>query len=538
MLSVDAAMRAHRPGRSIVIVPSRTIDKWYEHPAATQAYEERLLCLLLMLRDPGLSIVYLTSAPVAPAIVDYYLSLLPEPERWSARARLTLLSTQDASPRPLAAKALNRPRLLRAIRWAIPDPGLCQLMPYSTTELERDLALALDIPMYGADPSHSHHGTKSGGRELFARAGVPHPLGIERIATARETIEAIARLRAAKPELTGVIVKLDEATGGEGNAAVDLVGLPRPGAGESGIALPSASGGWCSRPAASARRPISAGWRHAAGSSRSGSPAASSAAPASNSSSPRPARSRSSRRTTSCSAVHNGHSYAGCRFPADPSYARGITDLAARVGRTLAGAGVIGRCAVDFVTVRQDDGRWRPYAIELNLRKGGTTHPFAALAQLTAGAYDAGSATFTTPTGVAKHYVASDHIESSSLQRLGQEGLLALVDRGALGFDRATGRGIVFHMLSSLDGLGRVGLTAVGDTPEEAQRLSSTRVRNWCGPPNAPPRRNRRRSRPWPEAWHLTPRRLAAWRASAAVATRSVRRSPRSSTPPRRPTAA
>jgi hypothetical protein len=175
MLSVHAAMRAQRPGRSIVIVPSRTIDKWYEHRAATQAYEERLLCLLPMLRDPGLSIVYLTSAPVAPGIVDYYLSLLPEPERRSARARLTLLSTQDASPRPLAAKALDRPRLLRAIRWAIPDRGLCQLMPYSTTELERDLALALDIPMYGADPSHSHHGTKSGGRELFARAGVPHP---------------------------------------------------------------------------------------------------------------------------------------------------------------------------------------------------------------------------------------------------------------------------------------------------------------------------------------------------------------------------
>jgi hypothetical protein len=61
---------------------------------------------------------------------------------------------------------------------------------------------------------------------------VPHPIGVERIATVREAIEAIARLRAVKPELTGVIVKLDEATGGEGNAAVFLEGLPRPGAGD------------------------------------------------------------------------------------------------------------------------------------------------------------------------------------------------------------------------------------------------------------------------------------------------------------------
>ena len=61
----------------MVVVPSRSIERWHEPPAETQAYEERLLCLLLMLRDPGLSLVYVTSSPVAPAIAEYYLSLLP-----------------------------------------------------------------------------------------------------------------------------------------------------------------------------------------------------------------------------------------------------------------------------------------------------------------------------------------------------------------------------------------------------------------------------------------------------------------------------
>ena len=67
------------PNRSIVIVPSRTIDKFHEPAAETQAYEERLLCLLLMLRDRNLRIVYVTSTPVAESIVDYYLSLLRSP---------------------------------------------------------------------------------------------------------------------------------------------------------------------------------------------------------------------------------------------------------------------------------------------------------------------------------------------------------------------------------------------------------------------------------------------------------------------------
>ncbi len=66
-----------RRQQSIVVVPSRTIEKFHEPAAETQAYEERLLCLLLMLRDPEIRIVYVTSNPVAEPIVDYYLSLLP-----------------------------------------------------------------------------------------------------------------------------------------------------------------------------------------------------------------------------------------------------------------------------------------------------------------------------------------------------------------------------------------------------------------------------------------------------------------------------
>ena len=51
--SETSQFRAMRRERSVVIVPSRTIDKFHEPAAETQAYEERLLCLPLMLRDPG-----------------------------------------------------------------------------------------------------------------------------------------------------------------------------------------------------------------------------------------------------------------------------------------------------------------------------------------------------------------------------------------------------------------------------------------------------------------------------------------------------
>jgi hypothetical protein len=470
MESVDGATRANRAGRSIVVVPSRTIDKWHEPPAEAEAYEERLLCMLLMLRDPGLSVVYVTSSPIAPAIVDYYLSLLPRALRRSARARLTLLSVGDRSKRPLADKLLERPRLLTRIRWSIPDPQLCHLLPYTTTAVERDLGLALDIPVYGADPCHADYGTKSGCRELFAEAGVPLPLGVERITSIPEAVDAIARLRAAKPEMAELVMKLNDGVSGEGNAIIDVRGLPRPGAEDEGQRI-------AQRLDAMALEADGVGLRAYLTrlAARGGIIEERITGPEVRS----PSVQLQITPTGKVEIVsthdqllggHSGQSYLGCRFPAEPAYARTITELATKVGRRLAEAGVIGRSAIDFIAVRDEGGRWHPYAIELNLRRGGTTHPFVALKLLTGGAYHADTATFTTPAGAHKHYVATDHLESPQLRPLGRDGLLRLLDRRQLGYDRSRRCGIVFHMLSSLDELGRVGLTSIGNTPADAQR--------------------------------------------------------------------
>ena len=81
--------------------------------------------------------------------------------------------------------------------------------------------------------------------------------------------------------------------------------------------------------------------------------------------------------------------------------------------------GVLGRFALDFVVVRRrgPDG-WTPYAIELNLRKGGTTHPFLTLQFLTDGAYDPEDGTCSSRlSGSEKHLVATDHLESTDAAR-------------------------------------------------------------------------------------------------------------------------
>src|SRR4051794_32496514 len=136
------AMRLNHDDESVVVLPSITLDRAVAASGSlTQAYEERFLFLLVLLRQPRLRMVYVTSMPIAPEIVEYYLALLSGVIPSHARARLSLVSAHDSSQRSLSEKLLERPRLLRRIAEMIPNRQRSHLVPYNTTELERDVAL-------------------------------------------------------------------------------------------------------------------------------------------------------------------------------------------------------------------------------------------------------------------------------------------------------------------------------------------------------------------------------------------------------------
>jgi hypothetical protein len=167
----------------------------------------------------------------------------------------------------------------------------------------------------------------------------------------------------------------------------------------------------------------------------------------------------------------SGQSYLGCRFPADTAYSPQIIDSARKIGERLAREGVLGRFALDFVVARRDDGSWDAYAIELNLRKGGTTHPYLTMQFLTDGSFDAESGTYNTPSGVPKYLVATDHMESPLLRALAIDDVFDIVIRRGLHFDQARQTGVVFHMISSITECGQLGITAIGGSHIEADSI-------------------------------------------------------------------
>jgi hypothetical protein len=462
--------RFNQDPQTIVVVPSMSIDA-IDSGAVIQAYEERFLFLLLLLRQPRARLIYVTSRTILPSIIDYYLDLLPGVIPSHARKRLFLPSPMDGSARPLSEKLLERPRLIERIRSLIIDPERAHLIPFNTTNREKELALQLGIPMYGADPKFFALGTKSGSREIFIEEGVPHPLGRENIGTENELIDAVVQMRGRKPLIQQLMVKLNEGVSGEGNAVIDLTGLPAPGDSQElamleerlrgmkfeleGATYESYMRKLQERKGVVEERIMGEEFR---------SPSV-------------------QLRVTPLGKVEllsthdqllggpSGQSYLGCVFPADTAYAPLITREAEKVGKRLAKEGVIGRFALDFVVVRGKDEKWQPYAIEINLRKGGTTHPFLTLQFLTDGTYNPETGIFAAPNGQQKFFVASDHVESPRYRTLTPDDLFDIVVRHNLHFDQTRQTGVVFHMMSALGELGRTGLTAVGNSHDDAKAL-------------------------------------------------------------------
>lgn len=461
--------------QTIVVVPSMSIDM-VATGSVVQAYEERFLFLLLLLRQPRARLIYVTSQAISPSVIDYYLGLLPGVIPGHARQRLFLVAPLDASVGSLTEKLLMRPRLIERIRSLIIDPNRAHLVPYNTTDQERELALRLGIPMYGADSKYFPLGTKSGCRRIFAEEGVRHPIGVENLSDQQDVFNAIEEMRRTRPALRQVLIKLNEGVSGEGNALVDVAGLPAPGDPKGtaalderlramrfeldGITYDDYMRKLKERQGVVEERIMGEEFR---------SPSV-------------------QLRVTPLGDVEllsthdqllggpSGQSYLGCRFPADTSYAPAITAEALKVGRRLAKEGVIGRFALDFVVVRSNGGPWEPYAIEINLRKGGTTHPFLTLQFLTEGKYDPETAVFTAPNGQQKFFVASDHVESPLYRAFTPEDLFDIAVRHGLHFDQTRQTGIVFHMMSALGDCGRVGLTAVANSHADAETLYNRAV--------------------------------------------------------------
>ncbi len=467
-------MRDEEPHTSVV-VPSLTLDRSsLEKLTGASFYEERLLFLLIRLRNPRARMVYVTSQPVHRMILEYYFQLLAGIPASHARARLTLLCAYDASPRSLTEKILERPRLIQRIRDGIQDPARAYLTVFNATPFERRLAVLLGIPLNGADPQLSRLGTKSGSRQVFREAGVPLPEGMEDLRDRRDVEAALVELRRRRPGLRKAVIKLDDSFSGEGNA---IFRYP-DGGGETGARAPGAA----------AVRQAIAGVELAVPEESAETYFAKFAGmggiveefiegkeKVSPSTQLRISPYGEVLTISTHDQILGGPSaqvFLGCRFPAHDDYRMRMQQEAVKIGEVLARHGVVSRFAVDFLLWR-DDPRddWQIAALEINLRMGGTTHPYLALQFLTGGALNHETGLFWSPSGHSKCYVATDNLFSENYRGLLPEDLVEILTETRLHYSHGTESGVLFHLIGAVSEFGKLGVTAIADTPADADAI-------------------------------------------------------------------
>lgn len=458
----------------ILVIPALSIDqRELQKIEASQYYEERLLYTLIGLRNPKTRLVYVTSQPIHPSIIDYYLQLLSGIPYAHARDRLLLLSTYDFSAKSLTQKILERPRLLKQIHQALRPRSY--MVCYNSSPWERELSLRLNIPLFGLDPDLLYLGTKGGSRQLFEEVGVPHPDGSKIVQSVRDLAIATARLWERQPEARRVVIKLNEGISGEGNALLDLEKLqavaPNTAADSERVAaieqhfqqlrFQSKQETWENF---SQRIPeLGAIVEAFVEGQEKRSPSVQGLITPSG--------------KVEILSTHDqlldDQIYLGCQFPADQAYRLSLQELGQQVGEKLGQKGVLERFGIDFLAVPQPNSTtgWDLQAIEVNIRKGGTTHPFMTLKLLTRGHYDPTSGLFYSQQGEPKFYVALDNLKNEQYRGLLPSDLMDIIVAHQLHFDRRTETGTVFHLMGSLSEFGKLGLTSIGNSPEHAEEL-------------------------------------------------------------------
>jgi hypothetical protein len=447
----------------VVVLPSHTMPpRLLLHNASLlPALEHRALVDgLQVAHSTGVEVIVVTSTAPPEAVLAYYASLARPNSPEQARRRISCLVVPDDGARGISAKLLDRPDLLTVLRERIAGrPAVIE--PWNVTADEVAVALALDTPINGGPSELWPLGFKSASRRLFREAEVPVPVGVEDVHDSAEVAAAIRAMRHDRPLLDRVVVKLDNSGAGEGNWATTtrdatgrelttveltahiethapawfLTDLAAGGVVEelvTGPDLASPSGQAEIRPGGQVV--VLATHEQVLGGA-------------------------------------SGHVFTGSRFPADPAYAAALAEHTAAVAHRLADRGALGWVTVDFVALREAHG-WTLVAVDLNLRKGGTTHSYAALRYLVPGSYDATGQRWVADTdGSPRYYRSSDAAGGPAWIGLDPADAVRAVTSSGLSFEGTRGSGVVLHMFPALRGNGTIGVTAIGRSAAEADEL-------------------------------------------------------------------
>lgn len=452
-------------------------------------YEEKFLFFLLSLRFSRTRIIYVTSRTLPEYLINYYLDIVSDDgkEKKDMRRRLIIVNLNNLERKPVACKLLQSPSAIRKIESYIFNYKTTYIRCYSSTDYEKNVALKLGVPLYGIDNKLIYYGTKSGSIYNFRKTKVPCIDGFIHLETRGELTEAIAKLAIRYPHQGKLIIKIEDFPAGEGNVIFSLDKLRKlsketlVGFTKTKKAVGNFLYQCCEQSEKLSHKKFSYYFstieKYFQQFEKDGGivelylDAKEKYSP---SCQVRILPNRNIKILSTHDQVLAGKfktEFTGCHFPARKEYRREITNYAYSIARYLAKKGVIGRFAVDFLAIRDNPReKFKLFAIEINLRKGGTTHPY----ELTRSATGALYSRKTGLLGVGKnniYYYASDNIRNKKWVGKSSQKLIEIIKNQGLNFSRITKKGVIIHLFSILKEDGRFGATFIATSPRGVDKL-------------------------------------------------------------------
>lgn len=455
----------------IIACPSISLKREdIEKIVAIDLYEMRSLWQILYAVKRNIHVLYLSSNPVETENVKHLLSCVGLDEE--IKSRISFYDLAEFGGLNLSEKIINSGPFLNTLEKQI-NKYPTFLMPFNYTDIERRLAGILGIPVFGCHPSLNYWQTKSGNKTIFRRADIPMPEGVENLKSKEDIIFGVMNLWRQFPAQMKYMVKLDSGVSGEGNALLTLdmdfsqfdrlsikekldyiearlneMRFQQKDLDFAEFANRMEAGGIIEvfLEGDNFYSPSSQGYIH-------------------------PNLKVELLATHEQVLDKSGMKFLGCRFPAPADIRDHIAEWTKEIGSELSQIGVIGFFSVDYIVYENEKGEEEIKVIEINIRQGGTTHPYQTAKLVTNAKFNDAKGILESSNGNPVHYFANDNFCLENLKHSAPKNLIGHLEKKNVLFNPRSQKGAVLHMLNSMSRFGKIGYTVIGSSKDEVDGI-------------------------------------------------------------------
>ncbi|KVF36238.1 hypothetical protein WJ21_16615 [Burkholderia vietnamiensis] len=450
--------------RTIVFIPSISFDGLTDkYLIGLNCFEERNLYYLACLSNPKTRFIAVLSSTVEDSFIDYCVDHVARArliDSASLRERFEIVRIPTVSDENLSHALFRQPVVLESLQQRIRRTANPIIDFWLVSPEEIRLATALNCPYYGLPESALQFDNKSNARGLFKEIGLRIPEGEEHIDSPIEAWLALKRL-VERTSASEYLIKLNCEEAGKGIAIVDRESILQPFekfAGlikaPTGIPVDEFVEALC-RQGATVEAFIAA--------SIKACPSVKMEVLADG----------SVRNLATHDQVLNGLAYSGARFPAAESYRSELIRIGYQVAEAAGQRGARGIVSVDFLATKNSPSEpWTLWGMEINARKGATTHPYYWTRWLTGSDYSVDTGTLTCDAGETV-YCASEFFSDPHLHLVPPSLLLSDLRESGLDYNHQERSGVFVHMLSSVRRFSKVGATVIARNSYEVDVLSA-----------------------------------------------------------------